>query len=187
MAPDGSSFNEVAATVPEIMAIVSMVAPHTVGEARTLPLPLLVSGRPSVVVLHFAQPALARKDLLYAPHQRTIVDLEERTVLSHEACTPSDFGVPDPPRHRFTSFGLSHVPDEVFWRSRDEVWRQAPVVWRDFFAGRDDEEGRARAATFLAAFERCTYVPLLPYLRGAAPEFFAWLERSRAAATEPGS
>jgi len=158
------------------MAIVSMVAPLTVGEARTLPLPLVREGRRAVVVLHFAQPALARKDLLYAPHRRTVVDLEGREVTDDAPCTPVDFGVSDAPRKRFTSFGLSHVSDEDFWLSRDQVTRQSTTIWYDFFAGCDDEEGRARRATFLTAFERCTYAPLLPYLRGAAPEFFAWLD-----------
>lgn len=169
-------------SVRDVMAAISMVAPHIVAEARTLPLPVLrPGGRRCVIVLHFVQPALARKDLLYAPHQLTVVDLEDLSVVEHANCLPSDFGVSDLPSRRFTTFGLAHVPDDLFWRSRDEVARLAPLVWGDFFANRmheqsDDEEGRARAAAFLASFERCTYTPLLPYLRGAAPDFFAWLE-----------
>jgi hypothetical protein len=162
--------------VPAVQRLVRTVAPARVGEAATLPLPLLDGDRRALVVLLFGQPALAHKEILYAPHQRVVVDLERAQITADAPCSPADLGVGDPPRRRFTSFGLDGVSDELFWRGRADAERLSPAVWDDFFAQRDDAPSRARRADLRSAIAASTYAPLVPYLRGAAPAFFAWLE-----------
>lgn len=165
-------------TVASVLTTIAAVEPLRVGVATTLPLPGSPREPARLFVLHFGQPALARKELLYAPHLRTILDGRTGAVVQHGPCTPQDLSVDVPPRRRFTSFGLTDVTDEAFWRARAEAERLAPTIWADYFDGALGDAPRARRATFLRDLQSSVYAPLWPFLRGASPSFFAWLERA---------
>jgi hypothetical protein len=172
-------------SVADLIREVNRTCPPTVGVATTLPVPAIEAGSLVVTVLHFGQPVLRSKELVYPPRQCTVLDANTGQVLRHEPCSPATFGIDEEPFKRHTSFGLKDVPDDVFWQSRARIAEISPTVWARFFdrargdassSAGSSEDDRALAADYLSLFDTTTYKPLVPYLRAVAPAFFAWLE-----------
>lgn len=145
-------------------------------EARTVPRPVLHDGRRALVVLHFLQPTLVRKTIFYVPHARTIVDRASLQLLvKKQPFAPAELGVPDPPYRRVAGHRLPGSIED-FWSGRQASIELSGDVWDDFFEGRSGPEVDERARRYAEAVHLSTFAALVPYLKGAAPEFARWLK-----------
>ena len=165
-------------TVPDVLELVRGAFPRMVAVAETLPLPGREEEERVVTVLHFGQPCLQGKEIMYPPRQMTVVSLETKRVLRSEPCEPRTFGIEEDHLKRFTSFGLRDVSAAEFWKAVETIRQISPRVWELYFRSPNrlapDEE--SLLATYRASFRKTTYVPLLPYLSAVAGDFIAWVE-----------
>lgn len=146
-------------------------------EAYTLGRPVFVETRRAVAVLHFLQPTLVRKQILYVPFARSLVDRDSLAILElRRPIRPSDLGVDDVERRRVAGFRLPGSTGQ-FWDGREATFDLSGDVWDDWFEGRSGPEVDDRARRYAEAAHLSTFAAIVPYLRGAAPDFARWLDQ----------
>ncbi|MFQ5570018.1 MAG: hypothetical protein ACE5G0_10110 [Rhodothermales bacterium] len=147
--------------------------------AEALPLATRRGRRVQVVFLYYEESMVPGEEVLYPPSYILVLDASTGEVVRFEACSPQTLGVEARADQATVGFGLDPtMPASEFWNLTDRFLDISAIVWAAFAedASQYDPETLAYIEDYRRIFERIAKVPLVPYYKAVAPDFFRWLD-----------
>jgi hypothetical protein len=143
--------------------------------ARTLPVPSRAGSRLVTTLFNYA--AIPRKDVVYPPDYRIVIDPTSGEIVEHGKVYRRALGIADAPEGAAPA-DYPRPPGADYWVKWDRLAAISPSLWALWANGDALGAGeRALAAEYAALFDEVIQRPLVPYYHAAARDFFAWIAR----------